>query len=310
MSRRDNIAVRDGKRIKRVSKKKIKHKEYTSLFGVDFSGNKYDPSKEEEPKQEDPKEEEPKQEEQGGQEGPSAQDMRDALNDLLNNNDDIDPDIDIGPTSGLGSRIEDVVDAIEDAPIIQTPTIKIPIIPFVDPIDNYLNKLSIQQVIVGGERGLSISELNRGIQIEMENGLSEEEAINMVIDNLQIDSKHYQKVETGTKRKNIKIGTRVLVVEKKNQKSNKMTEGIVVEILTKSDKHPHGIKVRLQNGKIGRVKIINASNATGKWEKIVDSMNMYQSPTGVIKHWNDLTNTEQQLADNDRWRSEAGLLGE
>lgn len=57
----------------------------------------------------------------------------------------------------------------------------------------------------------------------------------------------------GTYRKNIKIGLRVSVVEKHNQSSGKLTEGIVKDILTNSSQHPHGIKVRLTSGKIGRV---------------------------------------------------------
>jgi uncharacterized repeat protein (TIGR03833 family) len=54
----------------------------------------------------------------------------------------------------------------------------------------------------------------------------------------------------------IKPGQRVLIVLKKNQRSGKLTEGIVKDILTKSPTHPHGIKVRLESGEIGRVKEI------------------------------------------------------
>lgn len=54
----------------------------------------------------------------------------------------------------------------------------------------------------------------------------------------------------------ISCGNKVLIVLKKDQKSGKLTEGIVKEILTKSPKHPHGIKVRLEDGRIGRVKEI------------------------------------------------------
>lgn len=60
----------------------------------------------------------------------------------------------------------------------------------------------------------------------------------------------------GTKRVNIKPGTRVAIVLKKDQRSGKLTEGIVKDILTKSQNHPHGIKVRLKSGEIGRVKEI------------------------------------------------------
>ncbi|MDH4267321.1 MAG: YwbE family protein [Deltaproteobacteria bacterium] len=58
----------------------------------------------------------------------------------------------------------------------------------------------------------------------------------------------------GTSRMDIKSGLRVLVVLKKDQRSGKLTEGIVRDILTKSPTHPHGIKVRLEGGEIGRVK--------------------------------------------------------
>lgn len=58
----------------------------------------------------------------------------------------------------------------------------------------------------------------------------------------------------GTKRTDIKPGGRVRVVQKEDQLSNKLTEGIVKDILTNSATHPHGIKVRLENGIVGRVK--------------------------------------------------------
>ena len=54
----------------------------------------------------------------------------------------------------------------------------------------------------------------------------------------------------------ISCGNKVLVVLKKDQRSGKLTEGVVKEILTKSPTHPHGIKVRLEDGRIGRVKEI------------------------------------------------------
>lgn len=56
------------------------------------------------------------------------------------------------------------------------------------------------------------------------------------------------------KRGDIKIGDQVRIVLKKDQRTNKLTEGVVKEILTKSAAHPYGIKVRLENGLIGRVK--------------------------------------------------------
>ncbi len=55
---------------------------------------------------------------------------------------------------------------------------------------------------------------------------------------------------------NIKKGLHVLVVVKSDQRSGKLTEGIVKDILTRSAVHPHGIKVRLENGLVGRVKEI------------------------------------------------------
>lgn len=61
---------------------------------------------------------------------------------------------------------------------------------------------------------------------------------------------------SGTNRADIKPGLRVLIVLKKDQRTNILTEGIVKDILTKSPNHPHGIKVRLESGDIGRVKEI------------------------------------------------------
>jgi uncharacterized repeat protein (TIGR03833 family) len=60
----------------------------------------------------------------------------------------------------------------------------------------------------------------------------------------------------GTNRVGIKPGLKVFIVLKKDQGSGKLTEGIVKDILTKSPTHPHGIKVRLEGGEIGRVKKI------------------------------------------------------
>jgi len=59
-------------------------------------------------------------------------------------------------------------------------------------------------------------------------------------------------------RSEIKIGSKVLVVQKADQRSGNLTEGIVSRILTNSKSHPHGIKVMLESGIVGRVKeIIN-----------------------------------------------------
>ena len=57
-------------------------------------------------------------------------------------------------------------------------------------------------------------------------------------------------------RKSILVGSRVRVVEKKNQRTGVLTEGKVKRILTNSSNHPHGIKVMLENGVVGRVKEI------------------------------------------------------
>jgi uncharacterized repeat protein (TIGR03833 family) len=58
------------------------------------------------------------------------------------------------------------------------------------------------------------------------------------------------------KRENIKLGLRVSIVMKADQRSGKITEGIVRDILTNSSVHSHGIKVRLESGQVGRVKEI------------------------------------------------------
>ncbi len=60
----------------------------------------------------------------------------------------------------------------------------------------------------------------------------------------------------GVHRNDIKAGLEVLIILKKDQRTGNLTEGIVKDILTNSSFHPHGIKVRLQNGLIGRVKEI------------------------------------------------------
>ena len=59
-----------------------------------------------------------------------------------------------------------------------------------------------------------------------------------------------------TNRSDIKIGLQVSIVLKQDQRSGKLTEGVVKNILTKSPRHPHGIKVRLESGAVGRVKTI------------------------------------------------------
>lgn len=60
----------------------------------------------------------------------------------------------------------------------------------------------------------------------------------------------------GKKRFNIKQGLKVNIVLKEDQRSGKLTQGIVKDILTNSPSHPHGIKVRLTSGQVGRVQEI------------------------------------------------------
>ncbi len=59
---------------------------------------------------------------------------------------------------------------------------------------------------------------------------------------------------SGTIRANIKPGIKVKVVQKQDQRTGKLTEGTVAKLLTKSQNHPHGIKVMLEDGTVGRVK--------------------------------------------------------
>jgi uncharacterized repeat protein (TIGR03833 family) len=61
---------------------------------------------------------------------------------------------------------------------------------------------------------------------------------------------------SGTNRNNIKKGSKVKVVQKQDQRTGALTEGVVSKILTNSASHPHGIKVMLENGTVGRVKEI------------------------------------------------------
>ena len=65
----------------------------------------------------------------------------------------------------------------------------------------------------------------------------------------------------GTVRSNIKIGTKVQIVQKQDQRTGKLTEGVVMRILTNSGNHSRGIKVMLEGGIVGRVQqIIEADN--------------------------------------------------
>ncbi|MDO6744804.1 YwbE family protein [Tenacibaculum soleae] len=63
-------------------------------------------------------------------------------------------------------------------------------------------------------------------------------------------------MKNGTNKKNVTIGATVKVVKKNRQRTGKLTEGIVSRLLTKSATHPHGIKVQLESGIVGRVKVI------------------------------------------------------
>ncbi len=60
----------------------------------------------------------------------------------------------------------------------------------------------------------------------------------------------------GRSRKNIEIGLFVEVIKKEHQRTGELTEGVIKRILTKSQNHPHGIKVMLESGEVGRVKNI------------------------------------------------------
>jgi len=62
------------------------------------------------------------------------------------------------------------------------------------------------------------------------------------------------KFTDGTKRENIKVGLTADIVLKKDQRSGRLTQGVIMRILTKSPKHTHGIKVQLESGDVGRVK--------------------------------------------------------
>lgn len=71
----------------------------------------------------------------------------------------------------------------------------------------------------------------------------------------------------GQKRANIRKGMTVKVVKKEHQRTGQFTQGIVKDLLTKSSTHPHGIKVRLESGVVGRVKEIITSIDQGHCDK-------------------------------------------
>lgn len=64
----------------------------------------------------------------------------------------------------------------------------------------------------------------------------------------------------GKDRKNVRPGLRVDIVLKADQRSGRLTRGVVKEVLSKSSFHPHGIKVRLETGEVGRVKEVIEEN--------------------------------------------------
>ncbi|MDB4107485.1 YwbE family protein [Bacteroidia bacterium] len=65
---------------------------------------------------------------------------------------------------------------------------------------------------------------------------------------------------SGKFRKNIQIGSEVEIVQKQHQRTEELTDGFVKRILTKSKQHPHGIKVMLETGEVGRVKNVIEEN--------------------------------------------------
>ena len=66
-----------------------------------------------------------------------------------------------------------------------------------------------------------------------------------------------KEIARGNIRTEIKVGMRVKVIQKQDQRTGRLSEGVVQDILTNSTVHPHGIKVRLQGGIVGRVKEIS-----------------------------------------------------
>jgi uncharacterized repeat protein (TIGR03833 family) len=72
-----------------------------------------------------------------------------------------------------------------------------------------------------------------------------------------VDHGAYKIIMDEQKKSNIKPGLKVRIVLKQDQKTGKLTEGVVKDILTNSPSHPHGIKVRLTSGDVGRIKEIH-----------------------------------------------------
>jgi uncharacterized repeat protein (TIGR03833 family) len=94
-------------------------------------------------------------------------------------------------------------------------------------------------------------------------------------------------------RVDIKPGTRVKVVQKNDQRSGELTEGIVKDILTRASNHPHGIKVRLENGIVGRVKEVSPIRSRLIWMIVVVGLLVGLSYIYMISagHWSSIPDT-------------------
>ena len=82
-----------------------------------------------------------------------------------------------------------------------------------------------------------------------------------MIEDEYLSKTEYYKFMPHRERKNIRAGMQVAIVLKQDQRTGKLTTGIVKDLLTNSNFHPHGIKVRLTDGQVGRVQEILAENA-------------------------------------------------
>lgn len=86
--------------------------------------------------------------------------------------------------------------------------------------------------------------------------LKKQESLILIYVNLSDEHESEETIMNGQQRKNIKPGMEVAIVLKQDQRTGKLTKGVVKDLLTKSQTHPHGIKVRLIDGQVGRVKEI------------------------------------------------------
>src|SRR5215510_14427901 len=103
-------------------------------------------------------------------------------------------------------------------------------------------------------------------------------------------------------RSEIRSGLRVQIVEKQNQRTGALSEGIVARILTKSPTHPHGIKVMLDDGTVGRVQAIidQVSGCSGQPESVsCGEKSIRWGFTGPDRRWRILRNQDGQ----QRWSS-------